>query len=100
MAERAPGHEPTGPLSSAEEEALRALYRGWRLGIDPASEKSLIGRQLVKLGDWRLGALVFHDMPLLTDAGERIATQLMAEQELARRGWSDGSFTIYYGGLA
>ena len=100
MAERAPGHEPTGPLSSAEEAALRALHRGWRLGIDSASEQGLIGRQLIRLGDWRLGALTIHDMPFLTDTGERVAAHLVAEQELARRSWSDGGFSIHHGGLA
>jgi hypothetical protein len=90
-----------GALSAGEEAALRALHCGWRFGIDASSERGLVGRRLVALGDWNLGALVFHDIPFLTDAGTRLAAQLVAEQELmAGLCRSRGGFGVFQGGLA
>jgi hypothetical protein len=89
-----------GPLSFGEEAALRALHSG-RRGIDAHSERRLMCRGLVALGDWQVGALVFHDMPFLTDHGTNIAAHLVAEREmttgLCR---SRGSFSIVQGGRA
>ena len=96
-----PAPDATGPLSAGEEAALCALHRGWRFGIDAPSERRLVGRRLVALSDWNLGALVFHDMPFLTDAGTTLAAQLTAEQDLiSRLCRSRGGFSIMQGGLA
>jgi hypothetical protein len=93
-------HATTGSLSCDEEAALRALHDG-RRGIDVHSERRLIRRGLVALSDWRVGMLVFHDMPFLTDRGTDIAAQLVAERELANDLCRlHGAFSVVQGGVA
>ena len=93
-------HATTGSLSYDEEAALRALHSG-RRGIDAQSERRLMRRGLVAVSDWRVGMLVFHDMPFLTDRGTDIAAQLVAERELANGLCrSRGAFSVGQGGLA
>lgn len=90
----------TGSLSFDEEAALRALHDG-RRGLDAHSERRLMRRGLVARSDWRVGALVFPDMPFLTDRGTDIAAQLVAERELANGLCrSRGAFSIMQCGAA
>jgi hypothetical protein len=90
-----------GPLSFAQEEALRSLHRGWQYGIDARTQRGLAIRGLVTVRDFTPGTLTFHDMPFLTDEGRRIAAKLVAAQELAAgvRQLRNG-FRVIQGGLA
>ncbi len=91
-----------GPLSFAQEEALRALFRGERFGIDARTERGLEHRGLVTLRDVTTADdITFHHLPYLTEQGAIVAARLAAAQDLAAgvRRIRNG-FRVIDGGLA
>ena len=73
-----------GPLSFAQEEALRSLHRGWPFGIDARTARGLVLRGLATLHDVHVGdGAVLHNLPRLTGEGAKVASRLAAQQEAA-----------------